>query len=878
MDFMTENHLTAALPNSKLPNPATITNGWSGGMWCKTTGVIRYADNTVAYNVQTPGLVFYYCLDNSSLNGYWQFFNVTELGANQAFDYRQSVLDNLNTPPGAPTNGDRYIVGPAPTGLWTGQANSIAQWDSTLIAWVFDVPVNGWLTLDLSAGPAFYYFDGFTWQPLPFGAGLINADNGLNVVGTTAKLGGLLLQNTTVNGASTFDMLFLNTKNFVASSTTLFELAVLSGPTGPFISATAITNKLQFRTFNSTGVAGDVLQSDGLGNAVWGPTPALPGLTAAINGLYTAVSTVKLGGPLIENTTVTATGFQFRLGDNFAVLGAVGAQDVLLSTAQRLWLNSDLQIKIRTFGSLGAANNLLSHDGIGAVWNTLAGLLFTANPLTATYPLQWDVPSTNIRVIPSATAYDVLTTNGAGLVVWSSFSSNPIFNSTVNSLISTYINAPAFFTTNVSFSTQLNTYLNTQINVFNVNILAPGNNQDVLTTQGTTVTWVTPAMATPLASLTNFVTISAGPVTRNFDIFAHPGATDLFIKSTGADTYAWVTGASIITSSMSANNTGVAGVGVVQPFVEIYESASLPSMRFRRMQSPNYALEFQYVGVNPTQSINIRNAIAPALPPSGPGDKILKWNSVTLLYEWASGASLVCADNGLSVNGITGCVELGGTVYKNTVVNSLYKGIDWTNFNFVRFTNFTATTLFHFFSVSSPLAISSYHNLQMSPVLTFLEMSNTYSLVGRGYCYMLQQVAGNVGGDSSFSFFGTDDKTGVDSFGNAGRVDIHAGLCINFTGRQVLGNNIYVDPTYNTLSAVVSQRETYVRRSVSCTLPGFVGGRLDIGQIHIVQNILPAGVITVTAGATPHIIPAMKSAIFICVNIFPVTWDICGPF
>lgn len=40
-----------------------------------------------------------------------------------------------NTPPGSPADGDRYVVGTAPTGAWAGQANKLARWlDST---WTF---------------------------------------------------------------------------------------------------------------------------------------------------------------------------------------------------------------------------------------------------------------------------------------------------------------------------------------------------------------------------------------------------------------------------------------------------------------------------------------------------------------------------------------------------------------------------------------------------------------------------------------------------------------------------------------------------------------------------------------------------------------------
>lgn len=55
-----------------------------------------------------------------------------------------AVLDrDLNTPPATPQEGDRYIVGPAPTGAWAGRANQIAAfWGGV---WAFVAPGNGWL-------------------------------------------------------------------------------------------------------------------------------------------------------------------------------------------------------------------------------------------------------------------------------------------------------------------------------------------------------------------------------------------------------------------------------------------------------------------------------------------------------------------------------------------------------------------------------------------------------------------------------------------------------------------------------------------------------------------------------------------------------------
>ncbi len=53
------------------------------------------------------------------------------------------VLDkDLATPPGSPTNGDRYIVAASPTGAWVGHATEIAVWDAS--AWAFYPPKDGW--------------------------------------------------------------------------------------------------------------------------------------------------------------------------------------------------------------------------------------------------------------------------------------------------------------------------------------------------------------------------------------------------------------------------------------------------------------------------------------------------------------------------------------------------------------------------------------------------------------------------------------------------------------------------------------------------------------------------------------------------------------
>lgn len=57
-------------------------------------------------------------------------------GLNQAINVIDALLQvrvltlGDNSPPSAPAEGDRYIVGTAPTGNWAGHANKLARWQS----------------------------------------------------------------------------------------------------------------------------------------------------------------------------------------------------------------------------------------------------------------------------------------------------------------------------------------------------------------------------------------------------------------------------------------------------------------------------------------------------------------------------------------------------------------------------------------------------------------------------------------------------------------------------------------------------------------------------------------------------------------------------
>jgi hypothetical protein len=101
------------------------------------------------------------------------------LTINQAFDYLDNLLwitainQTTNTPPGAPSENDTYIVGPSPTGDWAGKAEQITWWYNG--SWRFVVPIAGMLAYDLAQTKTFRY-EGSDWEHF---TGLIRRSFGL---------------------------------------------------------------------------------------------------------------------------------------------------------------------------------------------------------------------------------------------------------------------------------------------------------------------------------------------------------------------------------------------------------------------------------------------------------------------------------------------------------------------------------------------------------------------------------------------------------------------------------------------------------------------------------------------------------------------------
>lgn len=79
---------------------------------------------------------------------------------NSASPFYACLGVGTNAPPGAPAEGDTYVVGAAPSGAWVGHAGHLASWSGT--AWSFAVPDVGWRADDVSADPPIAYVRGST--------------------------------------------------------------------------------------------------------------------------------------------------------------------------------------------------------------------------------------------------------------------------------------------------------------------------------------------------------------------------------------------------------------------------------------------------------------------------------------------------------------------------------------------------------------------------------------------------------------------------------------------------------------------------------------------------------------------------------------------
>ncbi|MCC6681635.1 MAG: DUF2793 domain-containing protein [Phycisphaeraceae bacterium] len=100
----------------------------------------------------------------------------------------------MNTPPGSPDTGDRYIVGSSPSGAWSGNPNDLAEWDGS--QWLFLAPQIGW-PVYVTDEQVLYYWNGTTWTKLRASPGGSDTQVQFNDGGDFGGSSGLTYNKTT---------------------------------------------------------------------------------------------------------------------------------------------------------------------------------------------------------------------------------------------------------------------------------------------------------------------------------------------------------------------------------------------------------------------------------------------------------------------------------------------------------------------------------------------------------------------------------------------------------------------------------------------------------------------------------------------------------
>lgn len=81
------------------------------------------------------------------------------------------VVDkDLTAPPGSPANGSMYIVAAGAIGAWAGQSGKLAYWLTTVAAWTFITPADGWSVWVTDEGKRYELVSG-VWTIVSSGGG-----------------------------------------------------------------------------------------------------------------------------------------------------------------------------------------------------------------------------------------------------------------------------------------------------------------------------------------------------------------------------------------------------------------------------------------------------------------------------------------------------------------------------------------------------------------------------------------------------------------------------------------------------------------------------------------------------------------------------------
>lgn len=315
----------------------------------------------------------------SSVNQYDEpLFELTAVVGGSSFNEFPPVISQINTPPGGPSVGDRYLIDTTPTGAWLANANNIAEWNGA--SWDFTAPITSYFVYVTSILVT-YRFNGTLWILSP---GVAILQNGNSFGSSGVRI-----------GSNDANQLWLKTNNTLRVR--------IDGSTGDVRIAgnlqagylpTAPTARFQTRGTGNTSATYNAKFEDIGGN------PLLYIRDDGSIGVGTIAPLAKLHvfdstqGFIVGNSTgtVLTDTAAFGLGSTYAVFGFKNATDAN-SSANKLWsLREDMGAGVIQIwksgvvlaeinGKSGALSNrmFLKNDAGSAVFivNSLTGQINT---------------------------------------------------------------------------------------------------------------------------------------------------------------------------------------------------------------------------------------------------------------------------------------------------------------------------------------------------------------------------------------------------------------------------------------------------------------------------------------------------------------------
>jgi hypothetical protein len=217
----------------------------------------------------------------------------------------------LNTPPAA-AEGDRYIVGPVPTGVWSSQANKVAVWRDG--AWAYHSPNIGWQVF-CEADQGDYRYDGVAWQ----GPSWFNF-LGVNATADLQNRLSVSSGSTLLNHAGQGHQLKINKASPADTGSLLFQ----TGFSGRAEIGLNGSNNFSFKT-SADGVSWkDALQIDATGAVTLPSTPhGINGTNLLINGELSINQRTFAGGALAQDAYGYDRWKAATSGTNISVSGGV---------------------------------------------------------------------------------------------------------------------------------------------------------------------------------------------------------------------------------------------------------------------------------------------------------------------------------------------------------------------------------------------------------------------------------------------------------------------------------------------------------------------------------------------------------------------------